>query len=510
MVQIRRRKVSDDVEKNIITGMIVSGKYCRDILPMFKYEYLQADYVKKVAKWVLDYYSQYDRAPGVHIKTIYDVEKENLADSESELTAMFLSELSDRYEEESFNWDHLLDQATNYFKIRSLDILSRKVSGYLGRGKVEEAEKEVRDYAEVAKSVSKWINPFDRKEIEDFFDNEDTDRLFKFPGALGEMAEWFERSQLIAFLGPMKRGKSFFLEELTIQAMTTRLRTVFISLEMSKRKVEGRIYRRIAGLPDVSGEVVYPVFDCRCNQEDTCKKSQRTNTARLRGRRDVVPEHPKKLRYRSCVYCREENNDDYVPAVWYWSEKRRKLSKKRVMKKVEEVKSLYGNNLRIIAYPEFSANFGNIERDLDNLEYTEGFVPDVVAVDYFDILAPEDRRLSERGNIDATWKMGKKLAGVKHCLVATVSQSTRKTFEKKRIRPTDTAEDIRKLAHSDMVFALNQRSAEKRRSIMGISVVVKRFGDFNEYRGVTVLQCLKLGQPFLDSEWEKLGEKGGL
>ncbi len=513
---LRRKVVSGDSEKNIVTGMVVSTDYCRDVIPILKLEYFQADFVRRVVKWILEYYEQYQEAPGKHIQDIFAVEKESLKEAEAEMIEGFISGLSDRYEAEGLNIEYLMDNTIEYFKRRSLDILSQNISGHTARGKIELAEEAVRDYSKVAKAVSGWVNPFEQKEIQDAFDDEHQDRLFTFPGALGKMIGWLERDTLVSFLGPMKRGKSFLLEELAVQALATRLKVVLISLEMNKTKMQGRLYKRLTGLPDTKGKIiVYPVFDCVYNQNGTCKKRQRKKYNKwLRPLRSKYteamhvggyPEAPRKLRYVPCTYCRDNGIEDYALAVWHSSERKKQLSKKATIKKVKEVKILFGDNLRIISYPAFSAGFDDIDRDLDNLEYTEGFIPDVIAIDYFDILAAETARLSERGNIDATWKRGKMMAGQRHCLVATVSQSTRKSIEKRSVGQVDTAEDIRKLAHVEAMYSLNQQLWEKNVGIMRVGIVVKRHGEFNENTKVVVLQSLDLGQPLLDSEFERRG-----
>ena len=505
MPRLRRRVVSGDTEKNIVTGMIVSSRFCRDVLPMLKFEYLQIDYAKTVVKWIMDYYKAYKEAPGKHIQDIFNMEKDGLKEAEASLIEKFLLGLSDRYEEqEQFNVEYLLDQAVGYFKVKSLDVLSQRISGYLAKGKADLAEQEVRDYGKIAKMTSGWINPFEPQEIMSTFDEEEHNRLFRFPGVLGEMSGDFEREWLIAFMGPMKRGKTFSLQEFAVQALTHRLKTVVISLEMSKTKMKNRLYARITGLAKYGGEYVYPLFDCVRNQDGTCEMKERENRIKVVDSEGKVVGFSKRLEYKPCFYCREKRGRSYVPAVWYSVQRQeRDLSTKTVKRKILGFKRLFGDNLRIIAYPSFAAGLDDVSGDLDNLEHTEGFVPSVIIVDYADILAPEDKRLSERGNIDVTWKRMKGMAGERHCLVATATQASRRSIERRSVRQTDTSEDIRKLAHADMMFSLNQTPEEKAQGVMRVGVMIHRHEEFHELGHVKVLQQLQLGQPLLDSEWDR-------
>jgi hypothetical protein len=73
-------------------------------------------------------------------------------------------------------------------------------------------------------------------------------------------------------------------------------------------------------------------------------------------------------------------------------------------------------------------------------------------------------------------------------------------MDKKNVIASDTAEDIRKIAHVDAMFSLNQVAEEKKSGIMRLGVVAHRWKDFNELEHVTVLQQLQTGQVLLDSE----------
>ena len=67
----------------------------------------------------------------------------------------------------------------------------------------------------------------------------------------------------------------------------------------------------------------------------------------------------------------------------------------------------YSNNLRIMAYPAYSADFDDMEADLDELEFQEDFVPDVICVDYFDILNPKRKNREKRKAVNlaiAVWE----------------------------------------------------------------------------------------------------------
>lgn len=501
-IRLRRPSEGAFVEKAIITGMIVSTSYLRSIAPILNLKFFKNNYARIVAKWVMKFYESYKECPGIQIKDIYRVEKERLKDADADLISTFLDDLSRRYENEtSFNVDYLLDRTFTYFKEVSLSLISENIAGYLATKEIDKAEDEITNYKRVAKVMTNWIDPFDPEYIEKVYDGDlvDEDKpnyLFRLIGPVGEHLGHFERGWLIAFLAPMKRGKTFFLQEIALQAIATKLNVVFISLEMMDGGLSNRFFKMISG----SGEkicTIFPAFDCQLNQNGFCNKPERINQITLY-KNNVLPPFDHKNSYRPCTVCR--GTRDYKLATWFETIQKSKLSLFKLKKVMSGFQTVFGKSLKIKAYPAYSANLQTIKRDLEILEITEDFVPDVIIIDYADILSPESSQSEGRDRYDETWKMLKNLAATQHCLVVTASQSNKKTMDSKSVKASDVSEDIRKVAHVDAMFSLNQTMEEKDSGIMRLGVVAHRWKDFNQFEHVTVLQQLKTGQVLLDSE----------
>jgi hypothetical protein len=86
-------------------------------------------------------------------------------------------------------------------------------------------------------------------------------------------------------------------------------------------------------------------------------------------------------------------------------------------------------------------------------------------------------------------------------LWATGTQSSRKSIYKKNVMQDDTSEDIRKLAHVNAMFSLNQTETEELLGIMRVGVTVHRHKKSSERKNVIVLGNLSVGQPILDSSF---------
>lgn len=511
-IRFTRERVDNQAEKNLIVALIVDTNFCKSIEPLYKSEYLQGEVSGVVATWCLEYFRDHGEAPGEQIQKIYEVRRYDLTKSQVTLVEDFLEDLSNDYLVDKINPEYVLQQTVKYFKKRSIDTLADRIKFLVANDQISEAEQAVLDFHKVERVASQWTYIFSDKAIIEAYNSDDRDRLFGFHGELGTLIDTpFCRGWLIAFLGPPKRGKTTWLSELALEACLNRLNVAFFSLEMSQAKSAMRMYRRITGWADPKKdltEFVYPVFDCTRNRDGVCKSKKRENKSSgsvvdVNG--ELIPYSPE-VDYTVCTYCRD--NDDGVvlkvnfsPCVWFRSLKRDKMNLKKLREQGKKFRTAYGNTFVFTEYPAHSANLSDIQRDLDAMEIVDGFQPDVIIVDYADILQPErvSYRATERGIIDVTWKTLKRMASERRCLVATASQTNRDSIDKKNVGQKDIAEDIRKINHVDAAFTINQTKEEKAAGITRIGVTAVRDDDYYEHDKVTVLQHLKTGQVHIDS-----------
>ncbi|KKL81870.1 hypothetical protein LCGC14_1990460 [marine sediment metagenome] len=499
---IRRKIIKGDIEKKIATAGIVSTEFCRDVTKIYKPEYIQVDYIRQVLDWVFEYFDEYKKAPERQIQDMFIVEKDEMKQEQAELIETFLSRISKEHEEkETFNHQYAYDQAEKYFRKRSLQLLFERGLGMLIKNKVDEAESSISTYGKVSKMVGNWVDPLD-PEIVNIFMGKEKDSVFRFSGIVGDLVGDLERTWLVGFMAPMKRGKSWCLQETAIQALSCKLNVMFISLEMSLDMMKERLYKRIAGYSGSKEKLTFPIFDCLLNQDGSCNKSIRVNDTNIlikdSKKGEVLQYFDPKIKYGPCTECR--GRKDYEVAVWWMLSNEMNVNRKQIEDKIRRFSKMYGKRLKLVSYPAFTASIDDIERELDNLEYLDGFVPDVILIDYADILAVTDKQLSERGRIDDVWKRLKGMSAVRHCLVFTASQSTRKSIKKRSLSQEDTAEEIRKLAHVDVMVGINQTNEEKKRGEGRLGIIAHRHQYFDN-RQVKILQQLEVGIPFLDSEW---------
>lgn len=136
-------------------------------------------------------------------------------------------------------------------------------------------------------------------------------------------------------------------------------------------------------------------------------------------------------------------------------------SRKRVWKKAVEIGKQYGECLIIKEFD--SVTVAGIEAYIKMLAATSGFVPDVVIVDYADLITPSRRYEKAYEEAGLTYRELRALAKRHNCVVWTASQTNRAALNKPVITKADLAESIKKADVADLIIALCQTRKEKLR-----------------------------------------------
>jgi len=127
----------------------------------------------------------------------------------------------------------------------------------------------------------------------------------------------------------------------------------------------------------------------------------------------------------------------------------------------------------------------------------EGWVADVVIVDYADILQPYPGVSDRRDQINENWKMLRRISQDYHCLVLTATQSDAGGYDTKLLRRSNFSEDRRKHDHVTAMLGLNSTVEEKRLGITRVNWLDRRDRDYVEDEQVYVAGCLGIGCPII-------------
>lgn len=263
-----------------------------------------------------------------------------------------------------------------------------------------------------------------------------------------------------------------------------------------------------------SGKFFIPEKDCIHNQLDSCDKNIREcdfgaleglnlteNTLRKEITKDVLIQQLKdNLDYKPCHNCSAYKRHNWG-TVWLKEiNVGSALTVKEAKNKFEQFFIKKKKNFKLSTHANGTLSLEEIKSILAAWEKNDNFVPDVVIIDYADILI-SDRKVEFRHMQNEIWKGMRGLSQEKHCLVVTASQTDSGSYETDTIRLKNFSEDKRKYSHVTAMYGLNQdRSGrEKKLGILRINELVVREADFDSNNHVTVLQSLRIGRPFLTS-----------
>lgn len=452
---MKKEKLNTLQERDLILGLIVSDDFCKEIIPILNPRHLEVEYARTVSTWIKKYYENFNVAPKKDIMKLYraninDINDEALQDN----ILSFIQKVDKDYDSmASFNTDYLIQESVKYLKSKSLKNLSQDIESYLMTNDVDKAESLLTKYKKVEKGSGESVSILSDFETVLTSFTEEKDKLFSFNGDFGKLVGDVHREDFISFLAPMKAGKTFSLIDAGIEAVKNGLKVVFFSLEMSRTQMVKRIWKTL------SGQVT----------------------------EDMTLEIPQFV----------ENGNKFE--LDFKTVKKKASSILDVEKKQKSLKRLFrGGEFIVFAEPAYSLTVEKLETKLDDLEI-EGFIPDVIIIDYADIMAPSVKG-EYRQQLDSIWKNLRALAQKRKAVVFTASQTNRSGLSGP-VELENIAEDIRKVAHITSMVSISRNKYCKEHGIAIYSQLAVRDGEAITKR-VIATQCLALGRPVLDSHWE--------
>jgi hypothetical protein len=277
--------------------------------------------------------------------------------------------------------------------------------------------------------------------------------------------------QVILYIGPKGSGKTWFCIHCGKQALLQGLKVVHYSHEMGEEEVIPRYYQSLFAAARTSE--LYPKSLLEFDE-----------IGRLSGFRTRLVK----------------------PKLSFSDPGARKL----LRAKMKSFGSRFGN-LIVKEFPTGLATVADITNHLDYLEEVEGFVPNVMIVDYPKLLK------TDRNNIRVDiGRNVEELRGV--CVIRNLAgvfphQGTRETIGAKKVKSSQAGEDISVVQTADTILAFSKTKEEERRNLGRLSVEHARRARGGEV--VLLSQSYDTGQYVLNSAsmqkayWERMREVTG-
>ena len=151
--------------------------------------------------------------------------------------------------------------------------------------------------------------------------------------------------------------------------------------------------------------------------------------------------------------------------------------------------------------PSKSVTVSDIQNEVRVLKDNENFIPDVIVIDYADLIKPDVANGTKRHELDEIWEQLRAWGQREHVLIISASQTNRVSANVEYIKDVHVAEDYSKIAKLDIAIGLCQTDEMKELGIMNINKVAHRHKEYIQSHVCTVLQEMSHQQSTLDSEF---------
>lgn len=444
-------------ERRLVGNLIMSTPLLSACVEMGKPELFTTGVCRNVAQWLWEFFQTHHSAPQRAIEDIFLFKSAGMSVDDARETQMFLASISDEWA--PTNLDLVKAQALDFFRASSLKSLRDDIDRALLVRDAARGEAAVARYVAPAPVHSSTVLMFSRQyaaTVADAF-KEEAETLLTFDGDAGKVLGSFAREDFVALGAPPKRGKSWWLLKFATEAAKKGLRVLFISLEMKETQVLRRIWQQLTRTPRKGQTAEYSAFI-----ESTP------------GRFTVTP-----------------------GKVWQCTPAFDEVS---IANQMEQMAMYYRGDLRVRTYPSNSLSIARFKEDLDSMQLYEHFAPDVIVLDYADIMHHTTGAKEMRDRINDTWVSLRGIASERKCLLMTATQTGRATVGgQKDANEADVAEDIRKVAHVTKMIMINQTATEREQGLYRLVCNTTRDEPVAPSQ-LLCTSCLAIGEPMMDAK----------
>ena len=412
---------------------------------------------RAIAAATYAYIDRYKKPPGDHLADILDDKINSKNPREAELYADIISSIHDAHK--GINATYVMTQLGTFARRQALRTVAIDLTKALQRdteASLEEADQLIR------KAQGKALDLFDpgtrlsnKSKALDFLDIQQS----SFPTGVAELdRRGFgpTRKEMWMLVANTKGGKTWALIHLAKMALVHHLKVLHITLEMSEARAAQRYFQALFSIS---------------KRKETFRttKFEKDDLGRISGFTD------KELRPALSF-------DD--PNVHTKLERRLDKWSQRLLQ-----------NIIIKQFPTGSLTVNQLVAYMDNLEQTERFVPDLLVLDYPDLMRLD--KSNYRLSLDELYKDIRGILVDRNIAGAVVSQSHRAAAKAKQVDASNVAEAYSKIAHADTTITISQTKAEKQLGLARLHVAAGRNDDDN--LTVVISQNLGTGAFIVDS-----------
>lgn len=414
----------------------------------------------------LDHFKQ---PPGDHLP---DILADKLEGKDKDEAAIYEDIIHSLHQAKpGINAEYVMTQMMTFIKRQSLRSLAIDFAKAVQRDTDDSLEEAEALLASANKQVTSVFDPGVRlsdKRVLSFLDLQQN----AFPTGIAELDKRGfgpTRKELWMLIANSSAGKSWALSQLAKAALMSQLRVCHITLEMSWERAAQRYFQALFAIAKRKGSV-------------NVKKFRRDTLGRIQGIDDTT----------------------VTPSLSFDDPGIRKKLERRIDRWANRVL----DNIIVKEFPTGALTINQLKAYLDNLEQVEKFVPDLLIVDYPDLMKLDRDNL--RLDLDQTYKELRGIAVSRNIALGVVSQSHRSAAKSKLVGMENVAEAYTKIAHADVVITYSQTKKEQEWGLARLHVAKGR-NDQDKFT-IVISQAYATGQFVIDSNlmvgtyWENIPE----
>lgn len=404
---------------------------------------------QRIAETALNYITQYRTAPGNALE--YLLEADMSRGDEGRLIAQTLDTLKEQ--SQNIQAEFILKELDRFLDIQRMSQGIQKAMESLIRGEVDEAREAVYQATTgqplLGASTGIWFSDVPR--LRSALERGRTEFFSCGIPALDAININLERKMLSFMIAPSGFGKSWWLCEVAKCGLQFKKRTLYITNELSEDIVARRLLQAVFSLTKTNAEKIRaPYFE--------------------RGEGGTVKIDFNEFE-RDSIANRQE----------------------QVFSRIQSATSL--PPLLIKEFPTGSLTSEQLSIYLDSLARESGFIPDLLILDYADLMKIDSQAL--RVDTGRLYRDLRGIAVTHNLALATATQGNRESATAKVVDTRMVAEDWSKIGTADLVLTYSRTDEEKRLGLARILLAKSR--DTADRIMVLISQAYAIGQFCLDS-----------
>jgi hypothetical protein len=434
----------------IIYGCITNTQFLRQIRQHFPVELFKSSVRKNIAQILFDYVDQYKEAPGDHFYDLFYDYIEDVSDKKKSLNIKFIEVLQ---EIEHINEQYVLDKIFEAIRHIRLEEAILDAARLVKNKKYDEVQRTILEALKdpAVKSFG-YLDYFRDRDDVIIRMSEDPFLMKTMIPSMDKVIGGIRKREVVIWLGTPKSGKTFGLINMAHAALMQGLTVVFISLELHRYRVAGRM-DQTAGFLGGLKERVQDIMVCEGGR---------------------------------------------------WKKKKKKIKTIYDPGEVEKARSglqRLGGKLIIASAPPNTKNYMDFEMLLDDLEIREGIVPHVLIGDYLRNMRGTSSSQNRKEKISENCQGLVKIGSERNIVVHSAQQGNRRAMSSHTLTPDMIADDIDPIGYVDIVPAICQTEAEEEDNKARIYLPIVRESASGAM--IEIVRDLARGQFWLDDKLSK-------